>query len=332
MMPASGPQTVLRDREVGRQGHRPGQPRHHLHQLLRHQGQQARGLHQVRSRAARTCRVAPAWAGVIRHSGLRRAQTRRARRRRPRAPPPGAISPDERGNLGPALLPAGPGVTVGLMNSPDAGGDAGQGADAGPGDGLVAGARIRQLADEQAALRRVATLVASGARPADVFAAAAEEIRWLFGADNAGIGRYERAGSSLWSSARSGRTRSHRRSGRGLNSSATCPRRWCGGPAAPPGSTTTGGAVSPDPVADDLRKLGVKSIVASPIIVEDRLWGVVTVVTRQGRFPVRHRRPHERLHGAGGHGDRQRPGRAGSAPADRYPVGAAASGHAGRPG
>ena len=41
----------------------------------------------------------------------------------------------------------------------------------------------------------------------------------------------------------------------------------------------------PDPVADDLRKQGVKSIVTSPIIVEDRLWGVVTVLTRRGRFP-----------------------------------------------
>ena len=41
----------------------------------------------------------------------------------------------------------------------------------------------------------------------------------------------------------------------------------------------------PDPVADDLRKQGVKSIVTSPIIVEDRLWGAVTVLTRRGRFP-----------------------------------------------
>ena len=41
-----------------------------------------------------------------------------------------------------------------------------------------------------------------------------------------------------------------------------------------------------DPAADPLRKLGVKSIVASPVIVEGRLWGVATVVTRQGRFPA----------------------------------------------
>jgi GAF domain-containing protein len=41
----------------------------------------------------------------------------------------------------------------------------------------------------------------------------------------------------------------------------------------------------PDPVADGLRKLGVKSIVTSPIIVEGRLWGVVTALTRRGWFP-----------------------------------------------
>jgi hypothetical protein len=35
--------------------------------------------------------------------------------------------------------------------------------------------RLRQLADQQAALRRVATLVAGGARPADVFTADAEQ-------------------------------------------------------------------------------------------------------------------------------------------------------------
>ena len=90
------------------------------------------------------------------------------------------------------------------MNSPDAGSDAGHGVNAGPGDGLVAGARMRQLADEQAALRRVATLVASGAQPADVFRAAAEEIRQLFGAGNAGIGRYEGPAARWWSSPRSG--------------------------------------------------------------------------------------------------------------------------------
>jgi signal transduction histidine kinase len=40
-----------------------------------------------------------------------------------------------------------------------------------------------------------------------------------------------------------------------------------------------------DPVADRLRELGIRSMVASPIIVEGRLWGVVAAVTRRGPFP-----------------------------------------------
>jgi signal transduction histidine kinase len=40
-----------------------------------------------------------------------------------------------------------------------------------------------------------------------------------------------------------------------------------------------------DPVADGLRTLGIRSVVASPIIVEGRLWGVVTVLTTRRPFP-----------------------------------------------
>jgi signal transduction histidine kinase len=39
------------------------------------------------------------------------------------------------------------------------------------------------------------------------------------------------------------------------------------------------------PHADDLRELGIRSMVASPINVEGRLWGVVNAATRQGPFP-----------------------------------------------
>ena len=52
-------------------------------------------------------------------------------------------------------------------------------------------AGFRRIADEQAALRRVATLVARGARPDVVFAAVAEEVGALLGADTAAIVRFE---------------------------------------------------------------------------------------------------------------------------------------------
>jgi len=50
--------------------------------------------------------------------------------------------------------------------------------------------RLRRLADEQAALRRVATLVAHGAQPADVFDAVAEELGRLLDAASSGLVRF----------------------------------------------------------------------------------------------------------------------------------------------
>ena len=46
------------------------------------------------------------------------------------------------------------------------------------------------LAGEQAALRRVATLVARGAPPAEVFAAVAEEVGRVLQADRTFLARY----------------------------------------------------------------------------------------------------------------------------------------------
>ncbi len=52
-------------------------------------------------------------------------------------------------------------------------------------------ARLGQLAEEQAALRRVATLVARATPPEEVFAAVAEEVGQLLRVDLATMGRYE---------------------------------------------------------------------------------------------------------------------------------------------
>jgi GAF domain-containing protein len=55
----------------------------------------------------------------------------------------------------------------------------------------LSGDEQRVLAEEQAALRRVATLVARGARPEEVFAAATEEVGELLPVEFADMGRYE---------------------------------------------------------------------------------------------------------------------------------------------
>src|SRR5207342_486080 len=50
---------------------------------------------------------------------------------------------------------------------------------------------LARLADEQASLRRVATLVAQGVQPDAIFAAVGEEIGRLFGSSLTTVGRFE---------------------------------------------------------------------------------------------------------------------------------------------
>ena len=63
---------------------------------------------------------------------------------------------------------------------------------------------LRGFADEQAALRRVATLVARAAPPEEVFAAVTEEAGRLLGADYTTMARYDPDGTrtvvAAWSS------------------------------------------------------------------------------------------------------------------------------------
>jgi GAF domain-containing protein len=59
------------------------------------------------------------------------------------------------------------------------------------------GDHLRELAEEQAVLRRVATLVAAAAAPDDLFAAVSEEVAQLLPVDFADIGRYEPDGTAI---------------------------------------------------------------------------------------------------------------------------------------
>src|SRR5260221_4038739 len=65
-------------------------------------------------------------------------------------------------------------------------------------DSLEAGRdELARLLEEQAALHRVATLVARGIDPVEIFLAVAEEVRRLLGADGAGIARFGPDGASV---------------------------------------------------------------------------------------------------------------------------------------
>ncbi len=96
-----------------------------------------------------------------------------------------------------------------------------------------------RIAAEHAALRRVATLVARGAPPGDVFAAVAEEAVRLLHADFATMSRYDPEGSitvvAAWRSAAAGYPVGSRWS---YGGSERADGR-CSKPASRPGSTTS---------------------------------------------------------------------------------------------
>ncbi|MDT5008933.1 MAG: hypothetical protein QOH57_550, partial [Mycobacterium sp.] len=170
------------------------------------------------------------------------------------------------------------------MNAPDTGADEGH-AHAGAGHDPPDRTRWRQLADEQAALRRVATLVAGGIDPVEIFSAVAEEIRGLLGADNVGVCRFELDGSSAVVVGGVGEDPVRLSVGTRMELREYLPAAmvWRTGRAAR--VDEDGWSSRPDPVAEDLRALGIRSIVASPIIVEGRRWGVVTALSKRGPFP-----------------------------------------------
>ncbi|TVZ03551.1 GAF domain-containing protein [Trebonia kvetii] len=137
---------------------------------------------------------------------------------------------------------------------------------------MGAGPRDR-IAEEQAALRRVAVLVAGGETPEEVFAAVTAEAGQLLDADIAAVGRYS-SGSALtivarWSATGDQRAGVHTRLG-GRNAGTLV--------------FETGRPVRMDDFSElsgqggeVVRQLGIRSSVAVPISVEGLLWGVMIV-------------------------------------------------------
>src|ERR687892_713740 len=140
------------------------------------------------------------------------------------------------------------------------------------------------LADEQSALRHVATLVAHGVSPADVFAAVAKEVGTLSGADAAYLGRYESDGKVTgvggWSRTGDELAIGTRAPVAGENVTAIV--RRTGRPARVNAYDEASG-----PIGAMLAEQGVQSSVGAPIEVDGALWGVVIASTKAGRaLPV----------------------------------------------
>jgi signal transduction histidine kinase len=136
--------------------------------------------------------------------------------------------------------------------------------------------QLAQLADEQAALRRVATLVAAGARPAEVFQAVSAEVAALIGADGCALMRYE-AGETV--TALSGWTTDggYENLGRRYALEGTLSGRIfeTGRPARIVYSEE-----APGPAHCVARELGLRAAVGAPITVQGRRWGALVVSSK----------------------------------------------------
>src|ERR687891_1220382 len=130
-------------------------------------------------------------------------------------------------------------------------------------------AEVERLADEQAALRRVATLVAQDVPASELFNAVSAEVGRLFGSDMAGVTRFDADGPAnvvVVGMAKS-------LEGIAVGS------RWelAEGMAATEVYRTGRSARTDAPIAAPARRLGVASSVSSPIVVESHLWGTISV-------------------------------------------------------
>jgi signal transduction histidine kinase len=143
--------------------------------------------------------------------------------------------------------------------------------------------QLRQIADEQAALRRIATLVARGVPPAEVFRAVATETAGILAVDHTSVQRYE------------------------SDNSMTVVGSWAahGDPVLPVGSRwpLEGDSVSTQvlrtgrptrkssydhatgKLAEWVSSRGINSSVGCPIMVEGRLWGSMVAFSAAPRQP-----------------------------------------------
>jgi signal transduction histidine kinase len=146
-------------------------------------------------------------------------------------------------------------------------------------------ARAGELADEQAALRRVATLVARGVGPEEVFSAVTNEMAQLFGSSRALVGRFEPDGSAMVVvGVSSGIRRVPIGSRWQLEDYMASTRVYRAG--HPVRVERSDFEHVSGPMADVQREIGAVSIVGAPIVVEGKQWGFVTVTNVNKPLPA----------------------------------------------
>jgi signal transduction histidine kinase len=147
----------------------------------------------------------------------------------------------------------------------------------------AARAELEQVAAEQAALGRVATLVAEAVPPGDVFTAVAAEVAGLFGVPHVGLFRYEREGVATVI-AGAGEVSSY------LGRLWPCP---AGDPGIVASLQRTGQPLRIDDytqirsaISEPARELDIGMAAGVPVIVSGRVWGAVVVAAGSQRPPL----------------------------------------------
>jgi len=141
---------------------------------------------------------------------------------------------------------------------------------------------LRRLADEQAALRRIAVLVARGVPAAEVFAAVAQEVGNVLGAEATPIARLDPDGVVTVVAV-----------GGDPPDELAVGSRWKPEPPLALAEVLRTGrparsddySQAPGASGEAIRRMGIRSGVAAPIVVEGHLWGMIAIVGR-GRFPA----------------------------------------------
>jgi sugar diacid utilization regulator len=136
--------------------------------------------------------------------------------------------------------------------------------------------KYRRLVAEQAALRRLATLVARGVEPVEVFGAVAEEMRRCVRVDTAGLWRFESDREMIVVAAAAhpealAKWPVGTRTPVEGNTIATLVQR-SGQPARIDSYDNAAG-----PTAVRVRAVGVRAAVGVPVIVDGRVWGLAAV-------------------------------------------------------
>ena len=138
--------------------------------------------------------------------------------------------------------------------------------------------KLSVLAQQQAALRRVATLVARGASPPEVFSAVADEMWRCLDAGNASVNRFDDGEVTVLALAHLEPGMQHKPTvgdRHTLEGDNIATRVLHTGRAARLDNSEL--QTAPGSIAARLREMGLRSTVAVPIVVDGRVWGMAAV-------------------------------------------------------